>query len=211
MRAMGAIVGLGFLTASGFMNFEFGYGSGRTTIEAWVYGLVGVLAVFCNGLCPFFLAWHTKRQVLQAGIVLLWVVCLSYSLSSAIGFAAENREGRIGPREAQRANYELTLASLADLEAQRGRSKKKWRYDKRIEALREEVKKQRAAGTSQTADPQGQVLAALMFVGTDGVRLVLNIIFGVLVEVGAALVLYASVAREPVKVKAALWRPQKRY
>ncbi len=98
MRRLGIFVAIGFLLASAFMNFKYGNSLGRTAIEGWIYGMVGVLAVGSNALCPFLLAWHAKRSALRGGIVLLWVLCLTYSLTSAIGFAAENRQALTGRR-----------------------------------------------------------------------------------------------------------------
>ncbi len=211
MRGVGIVVALGFLLASAFMNFQYGFSLGRTVHEGWAYGLVGVLAVASNGLCPFLLTWHVKRRALQGAILLLWVFCLTYSLTSAIGFAAENRDGRVAGRESAKANYEMTLASLADLESKRDRLKTR-RYDDRIEALREDAKRQAAAGANLEADPQALVLATLISLDPKNVRLGVQVIFGVMVELGAALLLFASVGGEAVKakapVKAPMWRPK---
>src|SRR5688572_15079416 len=105
------------------MNFHYGFSLGRTVHEGRIYGVVGVFAVASNGLCPFLLAWHAKRRALQGAIVLLWVFCLTYSLTSAIGFAAENRDGMVAGREAAKTSYAMTLASLADLEAKQERGR----------------------------------------------------------------------------------------
>ena len=144
------------------------------------------------------------------GIIILWTLCLIYSLTSAIGFASENRQALVGGREAAHANYEMTLSSLADLEAKRAQLKTSC-YDERIEALREDVKRQRAAGASLEADPQALVLATLTFLDPKNVRLGLQVLFGFMVEIAAALLLFVSVA-EPAQAKASanapMWRPK---
>lgn len=211
MKRFGIIIALGFLGASAFMNFQYGHSLGRTAIEGWIYGMVGVLAVGSNALCPFFLACHAKFPALRVGIGIFWVLCLIYSLSSAIGFAAENRQTLIGGREAAKATYEMTAASLAALEGKRERLKSS-RYDDRIDELRGEVKRQLAAGANIETDPQSMVLASLTFLDPKDVRLGLQVMFGFMVELGAALMLFVSVAAEPVRVKAPekipMWRPK---
>ncbi len=107
--------------------------------------------------------------------------------------------------------YEMTAASLADLEGKRERLKSS-RYDDRIEALRGEVKRQLAAGANVETDPQSMALASLTFLDPKKVRLGLQVMFGFMVELGAALMLFSSIAAEPVKVKTPekppMWRPK---
>ena len=100
----GALVSLGFLFASAVANYMFGASLGRTPWEAQLYGAVGVLAVAMNALAPFYISWSltAKRRTTAAGIALIWALCLIYSTSSALGFAAQNREG-IGRRAAGHA------------------------------------------------------------------------------------------------------------
>lgn len=211
MRRLGIAAAVAFLLASAFMNFRYGHSLGRSAVETWVYGGVGVLAVVCNALCPFFLAWHATRYTLRLGIALLWTLCLAYSLTSAIGFAAENREALVGNREAARGNYETTVASLEDLEAKRTRTQS-GRYDARIEALRDELKRLRTEGANLEADPQARVLSTLTFLDMQRVRIAIVVLFAVMVELGAALVLFAAVTGETSKAKAPaqapMWRPK---
>jgi hypothetical protein len=91
LSGFGVLVALGFLAASAVMNYLFGAALGRTAIEAYIYGAVSVLAVFFNALSPFFLAWGRAagRPAATAAAACLWLLCLSYSLTSALGFAAE--------------------------------------------------------------------------------------------------------------------------
>jgi hypothetical protein len=207
MQRLATAVAVGFLLAAAFMNYRYGYVLGRTTLEAIVFGCVGVLAVGSNAVCPFLIARHGSRRTLVAGLVVLWSLCLTYSLTSAIGFAAENRQTVIGSREAVKANYELTRQSLTELEAKRLKLNT-IRQDDRIEALRGELKALRAKGAALEADPQSTALSALTFVDPDRIRLGLIIVFALMVECGAALLLFASLHHsQRAKSTALVWRP----
>jgi hypothetical protein len=108
VRMPGAITACGFLTASAVMNYLFGEALGRTPLEAITFGAVSVLAVAFSALSPFFMGatWQARRYPAFAGAVVLWLLCLTYCLTSALGFAAENRSDRQGGRESLPANYE---------------------------------------------------------------------------------------------------------
>ena len=105
----GTLVALGFLSASAVMNYLFGSLLGRTPLEAKVYGAVSVLAVLCNALCPFFLSWgrEAKRHAVAIAAGLLWALCLTYSVTSALGFAAENRTTLTGTRQTVHSDYRI--------------------------------------------------------------------------------------------------------
>src|SRR5262245_2063131 len=95
IASTGAIVAVGFLGASAVANYMFGASLGRTPWEATIYGSVGVLAVAMNALAPFYISWSltAERRTTATSIGILWLLCLTYSTTSALGFAAQNREG----------------------------------------------------------------------------------------------------------------------
>src|SRR5947209_1545365 len=117
----GALVALGFLSASAVANYLFGAGLGRTQWEATLYGAVGVLAVAMNALAPFYISWslQASRKTTAAGIAALWALCLIYSTTSALGFAAQNREGVTVSRQVTHDAYDDTRRELLDLETRR--------------------------------------------------------------------------------------------
>src|SRR5262245_19971225 len=125
----GAVVSLGFLGASAVANYLFGESLGRTPHEATLYGIVGVLAVAMNALAPFYISWSLaeKRRVTAVGIIVLWVLCLSYSTTSALGFAAQNRESVAVSRQINQDAYEDIRRELFDLENRRKNASKKER------------------------------------------------------------------------------------
>lgn len=200
LASAGAVVALGFLAASAIMNYLFGTSLGRTPLEAQVYGAVSVLAVFCNALSPFFLSWgwQGKRYAVAIASGLLWSLCLLYCVTSALGFAAENRGAIAGVRETVQANYETASRHLLQLEARRSVRPTK-DLDDRIERLRKEVTNLRAEGGMRETDPQSELLSRLTFglIEKRQVRFVLVALFAVMVEAGAALGLFSALAHLP--------------
>ncbi len=195
----GALVTLGFLGASAVMNYLFGSLLGRTPLEAKVYGSVSVLAVLCNALSPFFLSWarEAKRHAVAIAAVLLWTLCLTYSVTSALGFAAENRSTLTGARQTIHGDYDSANRRLAGLEATRATYQRPPKeLEDRIDRLRQEVSELRKQGGMTETDPQGQLLSKLTFgiLEKDTVRFILVALFAVMVEAGAALGLFAALA-----------------
>src|SRR5436190_9694381 len=162
----GALVALGFLSASALANYLFGAGLGRTSWEAMLYGAVGVLAVAMNALAPFYISWSLTagRRTTAVGIALLWALCLIYSTTSALGFAAQNREGVALSRQVTHDAYEDTRRELLDLEARRkeAKTKDRARVDAKVDDARKRLdalRKDRPA----PADAQSAFLSALSF------------------------------------------------
>ncbi len=205
----GALVAVGFLLASAVMNYLFGSHLGRTPLEGKVYASVSVLAVLCNALCPFFLSWgrEGKRYAVAFAAGLLWTLCLTYSITSALGFAAENRTALTGNRETIQSDYASAGRRLAGLEATRAAYQRPPReLEDRIDRLRLEVSELRKQGGMAETDPQGQLLSKLSFgaIDKDSIRFILVALFAVMVEAGAALGLFAALAHvsKPVKKRA---------
>ncbi len=203
----GAVVALGFLTASAVANYLFGASLGRSPWEATLYGCVGVLAVALNALAPFYISWAlaASRRTTAAGIAVLWALCLVYSTTSALGFAAQNREGVVVARQVTHDAYQDTRRELLDLEARRSTAKIKDRsaLDARIDDVRRRLAALRQ-DRPMLADAQSTFLAALSLgVFEPGqVRIALVILFSLMIEVGATIGLfaalsYASPAPEP--------------
>jgi hypothetical protein len=197
LATAGALVAGGFLTASAIMNYLFGASLGRTPLEAKVYGAVSVLAVLCNALSPFFLSWgwQGKRYGVAAASALLWSLCLVYCVTSALGFAAENRIAIAGARETVQANYETASRHLLQLEARRAAHPSR-DLDERVERLRREVADLRAQGGMRETDPQAELLSRITFgmLEKRQVRFALVALFALMVEAGAALGLFAALA-----------------
>ena len=62
-----------------------------------------------------------------AGTMLLYALCLIYSVTSAVGLAAQNREGVTASQQITHDAYEDTRRELLDLENRRTTTKGRWR------------------------------------------------------------------------------------
>lgn len=195
----GAIIALGFLVASAVANYLFGASLGRTPLEANLYGTVGVLAVGMNAFAPFYISWSlaAARRTTAAAIGILWTLCLIYSTTSALGFAAQNREGVTLSRQVTHDAYDDTRRELFDLEARRKNAigKEKARLESRVDDARKRLSAVRNQNPAP-ADAQSHFLSALMFGFLDAhhVRVALVALFAVMVEVCATLGLFAALS-----------------
>ena len=195
----GALVSLGFLGASALANYLFGASLGRTPDEAMLYGTVGVLAVAMNALAPFYVSWSlmSKRRTTAAGILLLWALCLAYSTTSALGFAAQNREGVSFTRQIGQEAYTDIRRELLDLEARRKGASRKDRaiLESRIDDARTRLAAVRTQ-SPQPADAQSEFISALTsgWLEPSRVRMALVALFAVMVEICSTLGLFASVS-----------------
>jgi hypothetical protein len=195
----GAVVALGFLFASAFANYMFGASLGRSPWEATLYGTVGVLAVAMNALAPFYISWSlaAARRTAAAGVGVLWLLCLTYSTTSALGFAAQNREGVAVSRQVTHDGYEDTRRELIDLELRRkdAKAKDRIRLDAKVDDARKRLNTLRNESPAP-ADAQSQFLSALTsgFLDARHVREALVALFALMVEMCATLGLFAALS-----------------
>jgi hypothetical protein len=209
----GAIVALGFLFASAVANYIFGASLGRSRWEAMLYGAVGVLAVAMNALAPFYLHWSREagRRATVVSIIGLWSLCLAYSLTSALGFAAQNREGVAVSREVTQDAYNDTRRELIDLESRRKNAKPKDqpRLDTKIDDARKRLSAVRHDGPAP-ADAQSQFLSSVTFGILDArqIRIALVALFAVMVEMCATLGLFAALSHSVDKPLPIVNRPK---
>jgi hypothetical protein len=200
----GGMVSLGFLGASAVANYLFGASLGRSPWEAQLYGAVGVLAVAMNALAPFYISWSltAKRRTTAASIILLWALCLTYSTSSALGFAAQNREGVAVARQVTHDAYDDTRRELLDLENRRrdavGREKS--RLDAKVDDARKRLSAVRNKDPAP-ADAQSEFLSDLTrgYITARHVRITLVALFALMIEVCATLGLFASLSHASEK------------
>lgn len=210
----GAIVALGFLFASAVANYLFGASLGRTPWEAALYGSVGVLAVAMNALAPFYISWSlaASRRTTAASIGMLWALCLAYSTTSALGFAAQNRETVAVSRQVTHDAYADTRRELFDLETRRKQAKPKERasLDIKVDDVRRRLQALRSDRPAPT-DAQSQFLSELAsgVIEPRHIRVALVTLFAIMIEVGATLALFAALSHfPPAKSAAAVrWKP----
>jgi hypothetical protein len=200
----GGTVSLGFLGASAVANYLFGASLGRTPWEAQLYGAVGVLAVAMNALAPFYISWSltAKRRTTAISIMFLWALCLTYSTSSALGFAAQNREGVTVARQVTHDAYDDTRRELLDLEARRKDTvgREKVRLDAKVDDARKRLAAVRNKDPAPV-DAQSEFLSDLSrgYLAARHVRVALVALFALMIEVCATLGLFASLSHASEK------------
>jgi hypothetical protein len=143
-----------------------------------------------------------KRHITAASIIVLWALCLSYSTTSALGFAAQNREGTALAHQVSRDAYDDTRRELLDLENRRKQAgaKERARLDAKIDGVRHRLIVERATNPAP-ADAQSQLLSSLLrgFLDPGQVRGALVALFALMVEVCATLGLFAALSHSTEK------------
>jgi hypothetical protein len=107
LGVLGILAASLLLGVSAAMNWRFGYSLGHSEFDSQLLGMASAAADCLKALIPFFLfAALRNRQWSQAAAgALLWGVCLTYSLTSALGFSANTRADTAGERTVQAAQY----------------------------------------------------------------------------------------------------------
>lgn len=192
LAACGASIGLGFVVISAASNWQFAHGLAAHEHQAVVYGAIGILSTLANAYLPIAInrAWNARRYGAIFASLILLPFCVAFSLASAMGFAATTRDRGTADQAAQAANYQTTMRSLRDLEAQTPRTKQ---LQQKIEILRSEAKTYVTNGALKSADPQASALAAL---GLRDSQFFISLLFALLVEIGACVLLYVAFSSE---------------
>ncbi|MGI9407415.1 MAG: hypothetical protein ACR2O4_13675 [Hyphomicrobiaceae bacterium] len=108
------------LLVSGAMNWQFGSGLGTTAVNSQIFGFASAASDGMKALLPFFIfaAFKNKSWSQALAGTTLWVVCLAFSMTSALGFSAINRKDSAGTRQVQAVAY-------ADLRTELARSRER--------------------------------------------------------------------------------------
>ena len=149
LGALGVLAASVLLLVSAAMNWRFGYSLGGSELDSQLLGLASAAADGLKALIPFFLfaALRNKQWSQAVAATLLWGVCLTYSLTSALGFSALNRADTAGERTVQATVY-------ADLRTELDKTREKlgWVPQHRpagtVAAEMEAMKQQKAWRTS---------------------------------------------------------------
>ena len=107
LGVLGVLAASVLLMVSAAMNWRFGYSLGHSEFDSQLLGLASAASDCLKALIPFFLfaALRNKQWTQASAAALLWGVCLTYSLTSALGFSAINRADTAGQRVAEAAAY----------------------------------------------------------------------------------------------------------
>jgi len=120
--AVGVCAALILLGVSAAMNWQFGFSLGKTAFDSHILGAASIAADGMKALMPFFIfsALRQRNYTQALGGASLWVVCIVYAMTSALGFAALNRSDTSGTRAIQAEKYEDLRAELGRLNQQQG-------------------------------------------------------------------------------------------
>jgi hypothetical protein len=117
------IVALSVATVGMFLismraNYLYGRGIGQSpeTQEAFAWANVGADIWKGFGLIVVFVLWRARLRRTAITTGLTWLVCLCFSVSSAIGIYVQERTSLTGGRAAKQASYEDARKELTDVE-----------------------------------------------------------------------------------------------
>lgn len=145
---LGCIAALIMLCVSAAMNWQYGFNLGKTPFDSHILGAASIAADCLKALLPFFIftAWRHRNWSQAIGGTALWVVCILYALTSAIGFASLNRSDTTATRAVRAQHYEDLRTQLDQVTEQQ-----KWLQEHRSVGMVEaeiEAAKQRYRWTS---------------------------------------------------------------
>lgn len=119
---VGVIAASVLLFVSAAMNWQFGFGLGKSEFERHVLGAGSVGADILKAILPFFIAWALRnRSFVQAlAATLVWVICTTSSMTASLGFAALNRADTVGERQLAATQYSDLRTQLKHVEEKLG-------------------------------------------------------------------------------------------
>lgn len=124
VKSVFSILGMGaalvMCAVSGAMNYLFMASLGKTPLEGHVLGAASAAADVLKALLPFFIAWSWRdgRVVAAMSGLIAFLFFVSFSLMSALGFAADNRGLLVDGRKNLNLAYERMQRELDDIERQ---------------------------------------------------------------------------------------------
>jgi hypothetical protein len=106
------------LVVSAAMNWRFGYSLGRSEVDGLIYAWASTAADCLKALVPFFFFASLRNRVWSqaAAAGLVGAVVTAYSLASALGHAAVNRNDTASQRTAEARAYEDLRTELGRIQ-----------------------------------------------------------------------------------------------
>ena len=120
LGVLGVLAAGVLLAVSAAMNWRFGFSLGRTELDGQIYGAASAAADCFKALVPFFFFAAIRNKMWSQAVAsaLVWVVVTGYSMTSALGHAALNRNDSTGHRAQAAQTYQDLRADLKRLEEQ---------------------------------------------------------------------------------------------
>jgi hypothetical protein len=112
---------LALIGASSLMNWVFMTSLGKSAFEQQIFGAVSVAVSAFIALLPTLMlwAWRERRFVFVVLGVPVFLAFVAFSLSSAVGFAAQNRGGITEDRSLATSRLTAVKQEIAEAEAKR--------------------------------------------------------------------------------------------
>lgn len=110
LKSAGFLFAGALLGISATMNWHFGTTLGKGEVEQQLFGVASLAVDGLKAILPLFviLLWSASHRLMATVTLVLWLLCFSWSMASAIGFSATSRETASSGRE-----REITLRHSA--------------------------------------------------------------------------------------------------
>ena len=122
LGVLGVLAAGVLLAVSAAMNWQFGFSLGRTEFDGQLLGAASAAADCLKALIPFFFFAAIRNRMWSQALasVLVWVVVTSYSMTSALGFAAQQRALASAQTTQVTQTYEGLKSDLKRAESEAG-------------------------------------------------------------------------------------------
>ena len=114
LKVTGYAAAAAFCAVSIFANLRYGLSLGKSPIDKTTYAVASVAADIFKIAVPLMALnlWERRRRSLGLIALMLWVGCVMWSLTSALGFALSTRDETVADRRAEastRHGWEATV------------------------------------------------------------------------------------------------------
>lgn len=119
-RISGFLFAGALLAISATMNWRFGHSLSTDVLEQQLFGLASLAVDGLKAVLPLFIIflWRAGHRFMTLVAFVLWALCFSWSMASAIGFSAKSREEATAGRSKQIETRQSLVERERELKAQ---------------------------------------------------------------------------------------------